>query len=200
VSRGNKFFYSHRDPAQYGEQRNYHIEVGIDEALHPYAHIERDRLDRELEEYLINLGKWHDFTPVWDTTLGVDDENGTWTEARYTRIGNTVHFACMYTVGSTFSTGGAGQERWEFTQAAGLIPYNQGPYIAWTRYRDVGSDNYYAPGSITGSTTTYFNVYSSGATSGTNFNINTFSATVPFSFTEGDEMYFEGTFEAEPVS
>lgn len=197
MSRGELFQYSHRDPSEWGQPRDYHFDRAVTPA--PWEHVERDRLDREVEEYLQGLGKWHDFSPAWDTSTGVTSENGTWTEARYTRIGDTVHFACMYTCGTTFSTG-AGQERWEFN-VPGLLPYNAGPFIAWTRFRDVNQDNYYAPGIVNQiSDGTFYNVYASGATTGTNYNINSMSGTVPFTFASGDEMYFEGTFEAEPIT
>lgn len=159
-----------------------------------------DRRDRAIEQQFTNMGQYKDFVPVWDTSLGVSSENGTWNEARYTRIGDTVHFFAMYTVGSTFSTGGSGQERWEFTETDNMVPYLNGPFTAWTRFRDTGTDNYYAPGIITGTTTTYYNVYASGATTGTDYNINSMSATVPFTFASGDEMYFQGTFEAQPLT
>lgn len=192
---------------------SHNVDVGHRLGLQPMSH-ERLGLEQlgdhderglqhrlqDIENFINQMGVWKDFTPAWDTTLGVSSENGTWNEARLTRIGNTVHFYAMYTVGTTFSTGGTGQERWEFTDAPGLSPYTTRPFIAWTRFRDVGTDNYYAPGIITGTSTAYYNVYAFGATSGTNANINSFSSSIPFTVTNGDEFYFQGWFEADRIT
>lgn len=184
MSRGELFQYSHRDPSETGEPKDHHYMTDI----HPWDHTERDRLDREVEEYLRGLGQWHDITSP--SLVNFSASNGTIDIARYSRIGDTVFVRFKYTFGTTYG----------FTGNPGfLLPFpakDDGFYTGWAKFNEAGTGNWISPVGISSSNCVWY----AAQTSGGDLIQATFTNTNPGTPASGDTVHVQAWYEADPLT
>jgi hypothetical protein len=144
--------------------------------------LDADKLDGQEGSFYTNLdnmtGAWTVWTPTW-TNLTVG--NGLIT-ARYRRIGKTVHFALVFTFGSTSSISGA--------VSVSLPATAQNASLIHARFIMVDQGTAFVAGNVLPNTTTSISL--ADATVAALANV---TATVPFTWTTNDVMYISGFFE-----
>ncbi len=130
-------------------------------------------------------GAWESWTPTWaNFTIG----NGT-NDCKYKKVGNTIEFRIVTTLGSTSSMGTSPTFTLPVTSITS--PHTFLP-IAWGNFYDASAATYKDPGiAIWTNTTTATVRRYDGNNDG-----NTVSSTTPFTWTTSDAMLFQGTYEA----
>lgn len=129
-------------------------------------------------------GAWTTWTPTLaNLTLG----NGT-VIARFTRIGRTIHFIFVFTLGSTSAVGTAPTFTLPVTVASHWPAFTQ---IGTTAMHDVGVGIY--NGEVRADTSSVAGIRRIGGSGSASVQI---TATVPFTWTTGDYFASVGTYEA----
>ena len=131
-------------------------------------------------------GAWITWTPTW-TNLTVG--NGTLT-SRYTQVGKTVKFRITLVFGGTSSISGTVSHSLPATSVAYAGSF---PTIGYGAILDSGTAAFTANLILTNTTTANVRVTNTTATYST---LNTLSATVPMTWTTGDELMIIGEYEA----
>lgn len=133
----------------------------------------------------VGLGTWQTYTPTLSTGWALG--NGT-NASRYCQIGKTVHFTVALTWGSTSTWASSGGLDVGLPVTAGA---NWSRFTGTARGVKVGVNDFIW--SWLGHTATAVTVCNTGAFSGSAGNI---SATSPFTWAAGDQLYLSGTYEA----
>jgi hypothetical protein len=134
---------------------------------------------------LVSLGAWKSYAPNFNDGDWVQG-NGTFTEARYVQIGKTVHFAIDFLCGNTTVEGSSLRISLPVSAVASNQFFGVGAFLdGATRYSVFALAN--------SSTSVNLGAVLVNATYATNSNV---SATVPFTWGDGDRIRFTGTYEA----
>ena len=140
--------------------------------------------DRQLEDFLADLGTWGSFTPVWSNiTVGNGISTG-----QYTKIGTTVHFTALLAFGSTTAV----------TGDAGLTPPvparnpggGVGRFTCAAQYLQAAAREWVGVGHLKDVTDLILLRHTESGNAG---NVN---ATNPFTWTTAHEIRISGTYEA----
>ena len=137
-----------------------------------------------------DLGKWQAYTPIWTAvTTNPSIGNGTLV-GRYTQIGKTCILVIGLTMGST-TTYGSGN--WSFSLPKTAKNTSGINFYGVAHLRKSGTANYERIAQISPSiSTTVINMFTDPTPGSNSANI---SATVPFTWGEGDAFGFEITYE-----
>jgi hypothetical protein len=130
------------------------------------------------------IGAWQSWSPVFSG--GWLNGNGTW-DAKYVQIGKTVHFRGLFTAGST-STMGSGMVISRPVTMSNIIDNNINVLLIQSTTRIAGFP-------LVGTTTTMTIGVSLANTTYVQF--GAVSATAPFTWATGNQVYISGTYEAE---
>ena len=151
------------------------------------------QLEREVERlqrWEQPVGKWQSYTPIWTAvTTNPSIGNGTLV-GRYTQIGKTCILVIGLTMGST-TTYGSGN--WSFSLPKTAKNTSGINFYGVAHIRKVGTANFKRRSQIMSSmSTTVINMFIFPTPGSKSANI---SATVPFTWGEGDAFGFEITYE-----
>lgn len=136
---------------------------------------------------VVPLGAWTSYTPtLTNLTLG----NGT-SVATFARIGRTIHWRWVFTLGTTSAVGTVPTISLPVAAAADYS--GQGPTFGICTFIDQGVANY--SGRVTGLSSTTVHFQNENA-AGTSVVMTNTSATVPFTFGSTDQIFATGTYEA----
>ncbi len=139
-----------------------------------------DAIDTSVGEGLL---AWQSWAPTF--TGGWANGNGTW-DAKYVKIGKTVHFRGLFTAGST-STMGSGMIISRPVTASNIIDNNVNVLFIQSTTRFAGFP-------LLGNTTTM--TIGVSLANATYVQFGAISATAPFTWATGNLVYISGTYEA----
>ena len=132
-------------------------------------------------------GAWASWTPTW-TNLTVG--NGT-VNAKYTQIGKTVHFRMSLVFGSTTSLTNSIAISLPVSVSTDYY-HDTKTKIGFAHLEDAGVANYIGVIGVVGDDPTLLSVYYINASFGT----SGISSIAPFTWSTGDQMLIQGTYEA----
>lgn len=137
---------------------------------------------------------WQSWTPTW-TNLTVSSST---VVAKYQQVGKTVHFRINVILGGG-NAPGAGVT--DFTLPVTAASYGNAsngafPPIGITRCEDIGNESYMGLVDMPSSTKARPLLYNDSATGGNGLTTNALTATIPFTWANGDEFTITGTYEA----
>jgi len=132
-------------------------------------------------------GAWASWTPTW-TNLTVG--NGT-VNAKYTQIGKTVHFRMSLVFGSTTSLTNSIAISLPVSVSTDYY-HDTKTKIGFAHFEDAGVANYIGVIGVVGDDPTLLSVYYINAS----FSTSGISSIAPFTWSTGDQMIIQGTYEA----
>ena len=143
------------------------------------------QFEGELDERYARAATWIDYTP---TTSGFNLGTGGTVRGRYHRIGDTVHFKAQATLGSGTPSMGTPTISLPFTAQAFEVG------VLTCRAGDSGNNTYFVHGLINSQVRVAFYTIS-----GINGGAAVFGPTVPFTWSQNDDLVVAGTYEAVPL-
>lgn len=140
--------------------------------------------DLYVSTHTVHMGAWKSYTPTWaNLTVG----NGTLNHARYTQVGKMVTVMVQFNLGSTSAVGSDPTCSLPVPAAFGVI---SGISIL----SDTGTLDYVGALLLASTTTVLIRAL---LTTGTYLSISSVSSTTPFTWTTGDIIYLQFTYEAQ---